>query len=65
MNISRSRTVVGVTFEGIRFVCVLIRDVHSVGVRRFEIRWIERGGVRVGIGRVWRVGGDGEVIFTN
>jgi hypothetical protein len=61
VNISRSRTVVGVTFEGIRFVCVSTRELHSAGVRRLEIRWIERGGERVGMGRVWRIGGNGNI----
>lgn len=61
VNISRSRTVVGVTFEGIRFVCVSIRELHSVGVRTLEIRWIERGGERVGMGRIWRVGGECDI----
>lgn len=38
VNTSRSRMVVGVTFEGVRFVCVSIRELHSVAVRRLEIR---------------------------
>lgn len=52
---------VGVTFEGIRFVCVSTRDLHSIGVRRLEIRWIERGGERVGMGMVWRIDGNGNI----
>ncbi len=55
MKTSRSRSVVGVTFEGIRSACMVIRVVHSEGVRRLEIRWIERCGVSAR-GRVWSVG---------
>lgn len=42
-------------------MCVSTRELHSVGVRRLEIRWIERGGEMVGIGRVWRIGGNGNI----
>jgi hypothetical protein len=45
---SRSRIVVGVTFEGTRFVYDVIILLHSSGERRLEIRWIEREGVIVG-----------------
>jgi hypothetical protein len=44
---SRSRIVVGVTFEGTRFVYEVMILLHSFGERRLEIRWIER----VGVGR--------------
>jgi hypothetical protein len=45
---SRSRIVVGVTFEGTRFVYEVMILLHSFGERRLEIRWIERVGVIVG-----------------
>jgi hypothetical protein len=35
---SRSRTVFGVMFDGMRFVCKVISEAHSCGVRRFETR---------------------------
>lgn len=61
INTSRSRTVVGVTFEGIKFVCASIIEVHSIDVRRSEIKYIERGGERVWRRMVWRVGCDRDV----
>jgi hypothetical protein len=45
---SRSRIVVGVTFEGMRFVYEVMIILHSSGVRRLEIRWIEPVDVIVG-----------------
>ena len=45
---SRSRIVVGVTFEGTRFVYEVMILLHSSGERRSEIRWIELEGVIVG-----------------
>jgi hypothetical protein len=38
VKISRDRTVEGVTFEGTRFVCVAVTEVHSEGERREEMR---------------------------
>jgi len=43
-----SRIVVGVTFEGARFVYEVMNLLLSSGERRVEIRWIEREGVVVG-----------------
>jgi hypothetical protein len=45
---SRSRIVVGVTFEGTRFVYEVMILLHSSGDRGLEIRWIEREGVLEG-----------------
>ena len=42
-NTSRSRTVVGITFEGTRFVYQVMIFLHSSGERRLEIRWIVEG----------------------
>lgn len=53
---SRSRIVVGVTFEGTRFVYEVMILLHSSGERRLVIVWVERGGEIVERESVWKVG---------